>query len=80
MKRLTAALFATAVLAAPQAFAENQVAGHTELGVSVTELDAVIKCVKRRGGMAGQVRLDNRNQGAGGAQKLADRPAVVAKR
>ena len=42
MKRLAAALIATAsIAAAPQAC--SQVAGHAALGVSVTELDAVIK-------------------------------------
>ena len=56
MKRLAAALFATAfIAAAPQALA--QVAGHTALGVSVTELDAIIEGV-RASGKACQVLTD----------------------
>lgn len=43
---ITVLLAASAAAAAPQAFA--QVAGHTELGVSVTELDAVINGVSAK--------------------------------
>ncbi|MFP3889418.1 PRC-barrel domain-containing protein [uncultured Ralstonia sp.] len=74
MKRLTAALFATAVLAAPQAFAENQVAGHTELGVSVTELDAVIKGVSAKKQVLGKPVFNDANVKVGNVDDLIIAP------
>ena len=61
MKRLAAALIATAsIAAAPQAFA--QVAGHAALGVSVTELDAVIKGVSVKKQVLGKTIYNEANE------------------
>lgn len=69
MKRLTAVLFATAlVAAAPQAFA--QVAGHTALGVSVTELDAIIKGVSVKKQVLGKPVYNEANEKVGNVQDL----------
>lgn len=73
MKRITTALLATAVLAAaPQAFA--QVAGHTELGVSVTELDAVIKGVSVKKQVLGKPVFNEANQKVGNVDDLIIAP------
>lgn len=73
MKRLTAVLFATAlVAAAPQAFA--QVAGHTALGVSVTELDAIIKGVSVKKQVLGKPVYNEANEKVGNVQDLIVTP------
>ena len=64
MKRLAAALIATAsIAAAPQAF--SQVAGHAALGVSVTELDAVIKGVSVKKQVLGKTIYNEANEKVG---------------
>lgn len=73
MKRLTAVLFATAlVAAAPQAFA--QIAGHTALGVSVTELDAIIKGVSVKKQVLGKPVYNEANEKVGNVQDLIVTP------
>ena len=73
MKRLTATLLATAVLAAaPSAFA--QVAGHAALGVSVTELDAIIKGVSVKKQVLGKPVYNETNQKVGNVQDLIVTP------
>lgn len=73
MKRLTAALLATAFLAAaPQTFA--QVAGHAALGVSVTELDAIIKGVSVKKQVLGKPVYNEANQKVGNVQDLIVTP------
>lgn len=73
MKRLIAALLAaTVVAAAPQAPA--QVAGHTALGVSVTELDAIIKGVSVRKQVLGKPVYNESNEKVGNVRDLIVTP------
>ena len=73
MKRLTAALIAAASIAtAPLAFA--QVAGHAPLGVSVTELDAVIKGVSVKKQVLGKAVYNEANEKFGNVQDLIVAP------
>jgi len=73
MKRITTTLIAAAVLAtAPQAFA--QVAGHTELGVSVAELDAVINGVSAKKQILGKPVFNAANEKVGNVDDLIIAP------
>lgn len=73
MKRLAAALIASATIAAtPQAFA--QVAGHAALGVSVTELDAVIKGVSVKKQVLGKPVYNEAKEKVGNVQDLIVTP------
>ncbi|CAG2152452.1 PRC-barrel domain-containing protein [Ralstonia mannitolilytica] len=73
MKRLTAVLLATAfVAAAPQVSA--QVAGHATLGVSVTELDAVIKGVSVKKQVLGKPVYNEANEKVGSVRDLIVTP------
>ncbi|AJW45623.1 PRC-barrel domain-containing protein [Ralstonia mannitolilytica] len=73
MKRLTAVLLATAfVAAAPQVSA--QVAGHATLGVSVTELDAVIKGVSVKRQVLGKPVYNEANEKVGSVRDLIVTP------
>jgi sporulation protein YlmC with PRC-barrel domain len=73
MKRLTAVLLATAfVAAAPQVSA--QVAGHAALGVSVTELDAIIKGVSVKKQVLGKPVYNEANEKVGSVRDLIVTP------
>lgn len=73
MKRLTAVLLATAfVAAAPQVSA--QVAGHAALGVSVTELDAIIKGVSVKKQVLGKPVYNEANEKVGTVRDLIVTP------
>lgn len=73
MKRFAAALIATAsIAAAPQVFA--QVAGHAALGVSVTELDAIIKGVSVKKHVLGKPVYNETNEKVGNVQDLIVTP------
>ena len=73
MKRLAAALLTTAfIAAAPQAL--GQVAGHAALGVSVTELDAIIKGVSVKKQVLGKPVYNEANEKVGNVQDLIVTP------
>lgn len=73
LKHLAAALLATAfVTAAPQAFA--QIAGHAALGVSVAELDAIVKGVSVRKQVLGKPVYNEANEKVGNVQDLIVTP------
>ncbi|CAJ0698277.1 hypothetical protein LMG18102_02677 [Ralstonia mannitolilytica] len=73
MKRLTAVLLATAfVAAAPQVSA--QVAGHAALGISVTELDAIIKGVSVKKQVLGKPVYNEANEKVGSVRDLIVTP------
>ncbi|MCO5401117.1 PRC-barrel domain-containing protein [Ralstonia soli] len=73
MKRLAPALLATVfIAAAPPTF--SQVAGHAALGVSVTELDAIIQGVSVKKQVLGKPVYNEANQKVGNVQDLIVTP------